>query len=38
MCHLLFDWSAWRLLRALNTFRPRPATKSPRDGVAGGDI
>ena len=32
-------WSTWRplpALPALNTFRSRPATKSPRDGVRGG--
>src|SRR6267378_3977771 len=36
MCHLLFDWSAWRLLGALNTFRLRPATKSPPQRCRGG--
>src|SRR3954447_16866146 len=38
MCHLLFDWSAWRLLRALNTFRHRPATKSPPRRCRGGAV
>src|SRR6185369_2429338 len=36
MCHLLFDWSAWRLLVALNTLQPRPATKSPPRRRRGG--